>query len=269
MLYQISRSGQLYGPYTLEDLQRYLASGNVLQSDLAKSEEMADWVPVSQIMGAKIGSSSPDTSQLPSGSVRATDTLSGGAYGEPFRSGEYAAPVNPSASYSPELSHAAAAASQYPDPPNLSWGLYLLFTILAFPVFLIFSKVFTVVQAAWLKKVQPNSKGLAFYIALYVIAVVNTFVGFSLVIGVMTHPGIIPRSNPASGLLGLVYLVLLFVTRFMMSSSIEEHFNGPERIGLKLNPVMVFLFGGIYFQYHFNQINAMKQAARFGVGRTY
>jgi uncharacterized membrane protein YhaH (DUF805 family) len=51
MHYQISRNGQTYGPYTLEDLERYLATGNVLPSDLAKSEDMADWLPVSQILG--------------------------------------------------------------------------------------------------------------------------------------------------------------------------------------------------------------------------
>ena len=30
MQYHVSRNGQTYGPYTLEDLQRYVASGNVL-----------------------------------------------------------------------------------------------------------------------------------------------------------------------------------------------------------------------------------------------
>lgn len=52
MPYQVSRNGQMYGPYTLEDLQRYVASGNILPSDLAKSEDMAEWIPVSQIPGA-------------------------------------------------------------------------------------------------------------------------------------------------------------------------------------------------------------------------
>jgi hypothetical protein len=54
-----------------------------------------------------------------------------------------------------------------------------------------------------------------------------------------------------------------------MSASLEEHFNGPEPIGLRLNPLLVFLFGGIYFQYQFNRINALKQAARYGVGRVF
>ena len=46
MTYQVSRNGQMYGPYTLEDLQRYVASGNILPTDMAKSEEMPDWLPV-------------------------------------------------------------------------------------------------------------------------------------------------------------------------------------------------------------------------------
>jgi len=50
MTYQLSRDGQLFGPYTIEDLQRYLASGNVMLTDLAKGEGMTDWVPVSQLL---------------------------------------------------------------------------------------------------------------------------------------------------------------------------------------------------------------------------
>ncbi len=54
MPYHVSRNGQTYGPYTLEDLQRYVASGNILATDLAKSDEMPEWVPVSQILGASV-----------------------------------------------------------------------------------------------------------------------------------------------------------------------------------------------------------------------
>jgi hypothetical protein len=51
MQYHIARDGQVYGPYTLDDLRRYLASGNVLPTDMAKSEEMPQWAPVSQVLG--------------------------------------------------------------------------------------------------------------------------------------------------------------------------------------------------------------------------
>ena len=54
MLYHISREGQNYGPYTLEDLQRYVASGNVLLTDMARAEDGTEWVPVSQILGGGV-----------------------------------------------------------------------------------------------------------------------------------------------------------------------------------------------------------------------
>ena len=42
MPYQVSREVQLYGPYTSDDLQRYVSSADVLPTDLAKSEDMPD-----------------------------------------------------------------------------------------------------------------------------------------------------------------------------------------------------------------------------------
>jgi hypothetical protein len=51
MTYQLQRDGQSFGPYTLDDLRRYLASGNVLADDLVKSEEMTGWLPVTQVLG--------------------------------------------------------------------------------------------------------------------------------------------------------------------------------------------------------------------------
>lgn len=51
MNYFIARGGKEYGPYTLADLQRYLASGHILITDLTRSEGMTSWVPVSQVVG--------------------------------------------------------------------------------------------------------------------------------------------------------------------------------------------------------------------------
>src|SRR5262245_7216158 len=50
MNYWVSRGGQQYGPYALADLQRYVASGNILPTDMARSESMNQWLPVSQIL---------------------------------------------------------------------------------------------------------------------------------------------------------------------------------------------------------------------------
>src|ERR1700734_26988 len=95
MHYHVSRNGQSYGPYTLEDLQRYVASGNVLPTDLAKNEDMSDWLPVSQVLN------------LPA----------------------IAPPLYPQPPSYP------ISAIPYPDPPNLNWGLVLLFGFLTCGIF--------------------------------------------------------------------------------------------------------------------------------------
>ncbi len=52
MNYMISRAGQQYGPYSFADLRRYVSSGNILVTDLTRNDEMAEWIPVSQLLGA-------------------------------------------------------------------------------------------------------------------------------------------------------------------------------------------------------------------------
>ena len=51
MKYYIQRQLNEYGPYTLADLQRYVAQGSIQLTDLTRSEGMTDWVPVSQVIG--------------------------------------------------------------------------------------------------------------------------------------------------------------------------------------------------------------------------
>lgn len=51
MDYRVRRGEQEFGPYSLSDLQDYVQSGNVATTDLAISEGMTDWMPVSQVLG--------------------------------------------------------------------------------------------------------------------------------------------------------------------------------------------------------------------------
>jgi hypothetical protein len=223
MPYQVSRNGQTYGPYTLEDLQRYVASGNIASTDLAKSEEMPDWIPVSQILN-----------------IPAPSTIA-------------AQPYMPPANY-------PTSAIPYPDPPNVPWALDLALWFLTCSIF---NKVYILVQAAWLQKIHPISKALMLYVIATVMAVINIFASFSMVAVIMAHPGVIPHRNPLSSLIGLAYIGIVLGARFAMRSALEEHYNIQEPIGLRLDPVMTFFFGGIYFQYHFNRINEMKRATRY------
>jgi hypothetical protein len=51
MEYFVKRGDQRFGPYSLSDLQHYVHSGDVTLEDLTQSEGMADWVPVSNVLG--------------------------------------------------------------------------------------------------------------------------------------------------------------------------------------------------------------------------
>ncbi|MGA7686504.1 MAG: DUF4339 domain-containing protein [Terriglobales bacterium] len=51
MEYFVKRGEERFGPYSLSDLQQYVQAGNIVTEDLAQSENMAEWVPVSQILG--------------------------------------------------------------------------------------------------------------------------------------------------------------------------------------------------------------------------
>jgi len=96
MNYFIKRDDKEYGPYSLADLQKYVASGNVLLTDLCRSEGLMDWVPVSQVIG---------NIPVP---VAATQPAAGTVYGAP-------------AAYGAPAGYAARAVSQYPPPPSLHW----------------------------------------------------------------------------------------------------------------------------------------------------
>ncbi len=211
MNYFILRDGQEYGPYTLADLQRYVASGQILLTDMARSEGMTEPQPVSQIVG---------TIPVP-----------------------VAAPYQPAGPVMPD----------YPDPPNLHWGLVLLFGILTCGMF---SIVWDLILAAWMKKVAPQSRALYYYIAEAILVVPVSFNSFS----VSFHH----TSNEYGSVLGLINLVVVLVARFSFRSSIEEHYNTVEPIGLTLSGVMTFFFGCLYFQYHFNEIVRRKNLARGG-----
>ena len=243
MLYHVSRSGQVYGPYTREDLQRYVTSGNVLLTDLAKSEEMTEWLPVSQILGTAGAADTPPQT--------------------PFQTPPaYASPAYGSVTQSYPVAAAYAQPDQYPDPPNLSWVICL---VLWFFTCSLFTKVWTVVQASWMQKVQPSSAALRMYGIAYAIWAVQWVLGYAAFISIFHHRAY--HSNPLGSLLSVAYIVLMILARLAMRKALEEHFNGPEPIGLQLDSIMTVLFGGLYFQYHLTRINDIKRSLRFQAGR--
>jgi hypothetical protein len=96
MQYFVKRGDQKFGPYTLAELQRYVQSGNITPEDLAQSEGMADWAPISQVLG----------------NIPAAATTSSGAAAEP-----------------------ALAPQLVPLAPNLHWVFVLILDIVTRQLF--------------------------------------------------------------------------------------------------------------------------------------
>ena len=157
MTYQVSRNGQIYGPYTLDDLRRYVGSGNILLTDMAKSEEMPDWVPVAQIL-----------------STAAAGTA-GTAAG---------VPAVPPPTYAAPSTYPQPSGIGYPDPPNMNWGLELLLGFLTCRLFVF---VWNLVIASWANRVQPASKALIWYIAATVLFVLELGSSWTIVISLSHH----------------------------------------------------------------------------------
>ncbi|MBC8324247.1 MAG: DUF4339 domain-containing protein [Verrucomicrobia subdivision 3 bacterium] len=51
MLIHVSRDGEQFGPYTLEDANAYLVQGSLLPTDQAWFEGTADWIPITDVPG--------------------------------------------------------------------------------------------------------------------------------------------------------------------------------------------------------------------------
>ena len=235
MTYQVTRNGQMYGPYTFEDLQRYVASGNVLPTDLAKSEEMADWIPVSQVLGQAAG----QTPAQPLGTPAA---------GPPVYPPAYTAPPG----------YPAVSPNQFPDPPNLNWGLELLLGFLTCGLFVV---VWNLILSNWAKRVEPASNAFMLYLVATVLTVMNLGGSWGVLIALSHHHH--HHQSVLGTLLSLATWVVRLIARFTMRDTLERHFNGPEPLGMRMSAVMTFFFGGIYIQYKLNRINEIKEALRY------
>lgn len=122
MNYRVKRGDQEFGPYSLADLQQYVQTGQVLATDLAMSEGMSDWVPVSQILG-----DIPVPATPLSGSFTGTDA------------------------------DAALAQRIVALPPNLHWGWLLLLDLLTRSLFNI---IWIFIQANWARKLSNKNTAM-------------------------------------------------------------------------------------------------------------
>ncbi len=244
MKYFIKRDLNEYGPYSLADLQRYVAQGNISMSDLTRSEGMTDWVPVSQVIGNLPAPAPPPVAPAPAGTVY---------------SGQAAAPV--AAAGVQAYGAPAAQAVPGPVPPDLHWALVLLIGMFCG----LFNLVWIFVEASFVKKIKPDSNHLAWIITGVVIQIGSIMVFYVGIIAAAATS----RSNepPAAVFVALAWLfvgvvggaVVHIIGNFKMRAAMVEYYNSVEPINLRLSGVMTFFFPLFYFQYHFSRIAAWKK----------
>jgi len=240
MKYYIQRQLNEYGPYTLADLQRYVAQGSILLTDLTRSEGMTDWVTVSQVIGNIPIPAPQPVVQMPGADnvYGSTGTVYGGPVQVPGAVPVYGAPVVPGLM-----------------PPDFHWALVLLVSFFCS----IFQIVWLFIEAGFVKRVDGESKGIAFLVGALVTQIVAGIVFFT---SIAMSPD---RQDPSAAVfvpfffIIIAGIVLHFIGIFRMRSSLQNYYNTVEPINLRLSGVMTFFFAVFYFQYHFSRIANWKR----------
>lgn len=248
MKYFIRRDLNEYGPYTLADLQRYVAQGNISPTDLTRSEGMSDWVPVSEVIGnipappMALAQSVPATMNTGYGGQGGTVYSEGTVYGGPGASNVYAGGLGAASIGNPEG----------PVPPDFHWALVLLISIFCG----IFQLIWLFIEISFVRKIRPDNSSLALILSGIGVQVA----AFFIVLGVAIRGG-----HDAVGFTLFFWLIMLaggalyIMGHFKMREALLEYYNTEEPINLRLSGVMTFFFPVFYFQYHFSRIATWKK----------
>jgi len=233
MKYYIQRQLNEYGPYTLADLQRYVAQGSILLTDLTRSEGMIDWVPVSQVIG-----NIPIPAPIQTGYVTGTPAYGG-------------APMYGGAGAAYGAQGLAPAVTAGPVPPDFHWALVLL---IGFVTCGLFWWAWWIVEGVFVRKLKSDSKALLFVILSFACYFTGGFIN-----------GLVRAMNPGETVnfgvpFSLIGLLLFVIAEFQMKNDLEEYYNSVEPINLRLNGVLTFFFAVWYFQHHLSRIAQWKKS---------
>jgi hypothetical protein len=153
-------------------------------------------------------------------------------------------------------------------PPDLPWGLALLLGVLTGGLFFV---VWDLFEASWMHRVERGSVALGFYMAAAVLFVAGLPASWhSVAHTLLGSPTVaMPYASSIAVSAFAVRLIARFVLRFEICRHYRFH-RGLERQGteaegwpgVRVSWLWTLLFGGLYFQYKFNQINERKRALR-------
>src|SRR5262249_42027587 len=140
-----------------------------------------------------------------------------------------------------------------PVPPDFHWGLVLLLSLVTC---FLFCWGWVIVGAAWIRKINPQSRALMLAIVGLAIKIGGSIFNVSWT---MAHH----MGNPFAPLSGFATLALVIVTSFMMRTELEQYYNTTENINLRLEGVgsalLTLFFPVLYLQWHFSRIAKWKK----------
>ena len=223
MNYYVFRDGQQYGPYTEEAVRSYVAAGSLLATDNIREETSQAWTTIAQQF--QIPRTTPPVMTQPQMAPE---------YGQVP---QYATPVP----------YGQAPGAGQIVPPNLHWALLLILSITW-----IFAFIWALIQAAYARKLDPNSSALWAFILWIGLSSADLVLNYQAV----TAGGQAPQYAAYLGIGGIIcYFWGVFATR----KSMVTYYNSVEPIQLKLSGVMTFFFGIYYLQYHMSRIAHWKK----------
>lgn len=232
--YHVSRGGRQLGVYGESEAREYFAQGRIGPGDMVWQEGMAaGGLPASEVFGN--GPQQADDAGLPPPPPPSPPPAAPVVTAEPM-------PASPPA-FRPDPSSATG-----PVPPKLHWAVVLLLTLVTLGIFYI---VWTFVQAAWVKKIDPESNAMRLMVIYVILVVIGQ---------VMSDASGEGTGGAAMGtLLVLAGSVVSVLGFFSIRRSMLDYYNKVEPIGLRLSGALTFFLSAFYLQHHMSRIAKWKE----------
>ncbi|MCZ2157672.1 MAG: hypothetical protein LC114_27875 [Bryobacterales bacterium] len=164
MRYFLNRGGTRYGPYSPEEIRRYLVSGNIALTDRLEPEDGGEPVSAAQFSDSQTSGVGAPSPMLSSGADPASPAHA--AYTG------HAAAQQPTGVLGNELGSRAypspsAVPAQISTLPALDWWLVLILSVVTCTLF---GYIWAIVQSRWVKKIDPGSRA-TLYLLLPLLAI--------------------------------------------------------------------------------------------------
>jgi small basic protein len=270
MKYVLVRSGNRYGPYSVEEVRQYLAAGNIAADDQLEPESGGTPVRAAELTAAPAGI--PTAAPSPSAGASPGGFAPAGPMPSPF--------AGPSAYPAPVLH--ATIPPHIPPPPAMDWWLVLILSLVTCTLF---GFIWTFFQARWVKKLDPSSRATLYLLLslLFIPIVIAMIVGG----GVLSALTGISGGGGGEEVFGILFMLLSIILGLGASVAIIACFISMSQsltavtstwgaarmdlggtflavviVGWFLN--LLFAVAPVYLQYQFDRVRQFQAQAYQG-----